>query len=532
MNQDNNNFMDSRTLLAILLVGLVWFGWQQFISKKYGDQNQLEKVESNVAPTTKESVNTTVGGLTKESGNPDKNVTTNQLESLNDFANNNFKLKISSKGMSLKNVELLQFKDFENATIKFSGGEQGMFSTIIDGNILDFQISKKDENTFVGVAEYKNAKVTKKLTFTNGYNLNIESTIESAQGALPNIEVNLEEEIKKHTSSSIFAPATDHQDVVVLGGEGEKDFNVSSGKDDYNEVVKQATLASVNGHYFSASYIDKSDLLPNFSINHKASSPFVRGRLVYNPSADLKTLSIKSIAYIGPKDISVLESVDPNLLKVVKFGFFSFIAKPLLLIMKWFNSFLGNWGWSIILLTLFVRMIVMPLHIMSFKSMKAMQKVQPMIQNLRERYKDDPMTLNKEMMALMKKHKVNPMGGCLPMLLQIPVFFALYRVFSESIELYRAPFIFWIHDLSLKDPYYVLPVLMATVMYLQQKMTPSTMDPAQAKIMQFMPLVFSFMMISLPSALTLYMFVSTLFGIIQQYLILKDKNAVEIAQKA
>ena len=174
-------------------------------------------------------------------------------------------------------------------------------------------------------------------------------------------------------------------------------------------------------------------------------------------------------------------------------------------------------------------MIVMPLHIMSFRSMKAMQKVQPLIQSLRERYKDDPMTLNREMMDLMKKHKVNPMGGCLPMLLQIPVFFALYRVFSESIELYQAPFIFWIHDLSIKDPYFVLPILMAAVMYLQQKMTPSTMDPAQAKVMQYMPLVFSLMMISLPSALTLYMFVSTFFGILQQYLFLKDKPALKVS---
>jgi YidC/Oxa1 family membrane protein insertase len=163
---------------------------------------------------------------------------------------------------------------------------------------------------------------------------------------------------------------------------------------------------------------------------------------------------------------------------------------------------------------------------MSFKSMKAMQQIQPHVQVLREKHKDDPMTLNKEMMALMKENKANPLGGCLPMLLQIPIFFALYKVIGSSVELYQSPFFGWIQDLSAHDKFYVLPVLMGISMFLQQKLTPmTTLDPTQAKIMMFLPVVFSLFMLNLPSGLTLYMFVSTVFGIIQQKLMLGNTQA-------
>lgn len=532
MNQDNN-FMDSKTLWAILLVGVVWFGWQQYINKKYGDTTSVQNKDAVVdsSKNTPQVAAPAEAVKTAEIQNPDKKVSAVPEQKVS-YANPLLKLEISSQGMALKNVELAKFIGRDDKPVHFSGGEKGLFSTIIGGSIPHFNITKADEHSYIGEAEYDGIKIQKKLTFSNNYNVSIETKIDSASRPIPNVSMTLEEDVKKLDAGSIFSPPQEIQEIVVLNQEGEKDFNLAKETDGINTTVNQAFLASINGHYFSTAFIDKSEIIPNFSIEHKNNSPFVKGSLNYNLNNDHKYLVLKGIGFFGPKDTTILESVDPLLPKVVRFGFFSAIAKPLLATMKWLNSVLGNWGWSIILLTLLVRMIVMPLHIMSFKSMKAMQKVQPLIQNIKERYKDDPMALNRETMALMKKHKVNPMGGCLPMLLQIPVFFALYRVFSESLELYRSPFIFWIHDLSLKDPYYVLPVLMAAVMYLQQKMTPSTMDPAQAKIMQYMPLVFSLMMVSLPSALTLYMFVSTFFGIIQQYLFLKDKNSVELAKIA
>jgi YidC/Oxa1 family membrane protein insertase len=247
--------------------------------------------------------------------------------------------------------------------------------------------------------------------------------------------------------------------------------------------------------------------------------------LTYKPVQIKPEMTFTGLLYAGPKSIDILKAVDPEMASLIDLGFFGFIAKPLLYVMKAFHSWVGNWGFAIILLTLLVRLCVLPFNIMSFKSMKAMQRVQPIIQALREKHKDDPMRLNTEMMAVMKQNGANPIGGCLPMVLQIPVFFALYRVIGSSIELYNSPFILWITDLSAHDKFYVLPVSMAIFMYIQQKITPSTMDPTQAKIMAFLPLVFSLFMLQLPSGLCLYMVVSTLFGITQQYLIMRDKTS-------
>jgi YidC/Oxa1 family membrane protein insertase len=228
--------------------------------------------------------------------------------------------------------------------------------------------------------------------------------------------------------------------------------------------------------------------------------------------------------YSGPKSLTDLQKVDAALVDVVNFGFFASIGKIRLVVLKWFHGYVGNWGFSIILLTILVRFLVLPFNITSYKSMKKMQKIQPMLQSIRERYKSDPTAMNRETMALMKEQKVNPLGGCLPMLLQMPVFFALYQVLGQSIELYQAPFILWIHDLSIKDPFFVLPVLMGITMFIQQKITPTTMDPAQAKILQWMPIIFSVFTLSLPAGLTPYIFVSTLFGVLQQQVFMRDSK--------
>lgn len=520
--------MDSRTLWAIILVGIVWFGWQQYINKKYGSQPSAvvssKSLSENSDQRTQVDQSVSISSGPAKGGNIEDKTAEIQ-EQLILYSNPNVQLKISSKGMALKHISLTKFKGKDGLPIQFSGGDGGLFSTWLIGQKVNFKITDVGNGSFLGVAETNGIRIQKKMSFSENYRVDIETHFEkTGDSIISPTSVILEDDVKKVEKGSLFAPASETQEFYVWNQEGEKDYAVSASDEGIAGRVDRAVLASINGHYFSSAFIDKSDIVPDFAIDHKPHSNFLKGTLTYSVPGDKKDFTMKGIGFFGPKDISILESVDPILLKIVKFGFFSAIAKPLLITMKWFYGVVGNWGWSIILLTFLVRMIVMPLHIMSFRSMKAMQKVQPLIQGIRERYKDDPMALNRETMELMKKHKVNPLGGCLPMLLQIPVFFALYRVFSESIELYQSPFIFWIKDLSTKDPYFVLPVLMAAVMYLQQKMTPSTMDPAQARVMQFMPLIFSLMMISLPSALTLYMFVSTFFGILQQYFFLKDKH--------
>jgi YidC/Oxa1 family membrane protein insertase len=236
-----------------------------------------------------------------------------------------------------------------------------------------------------------------------------------------------------------------------------------------------------------------------------------------------KEVTIPVRYYLGAKDYHELEGA--RMLGLIDYGTFAKLAYPLLWLLRAFYGVVHNYGVAIILLTVLVRLLFYPLTLKSQKSMKAMQRLQPQIASLKEKYKDEPAKMQQEQMALFKTHKVNPMGGCLPMLVQLPVFIALYAVLGNSIELFQAPFFGWIQDLSTKDPYYIYPVLMGVSMFVQQKLTPAVgMDPAQQKVMMFMPVLFSGMMINLPSGLTMYIFVSTLLGIFQQVM-MKDKNA-------
>ncbi|MBI5606738.1 MAG: membrane protein insertase YidC [Deltaproteobacteria bacterium] len=246
---------------------------------------------------------------------------------------------------------------------------------------------------------------------------------------------------------------------------------------------------------------------------------------------------IRYALYFGPRDTQILQPLGLELEKAVNFGFFDIIAKPLLWVLRFFNGFLHNYGWSIIILTILVKILFWPLTHKSYKSMKDMQKLQPKIAKLKEKHKDNREKLNQETMALYKTYKVNPMGGCLPMVIQIPVFFALYSLLGYAIELRHAPFFLWINDLSAPDrlpigiqiPYVgngipVLTLLMGASMFIQQKMTPTTGDPTQAKMMLFLPVVFTFMFINFAAGLVLYWLVNNVLSIGQQYYINKYVN--------
>jgi YidC/Oxa1 family membrane protein insertase len=225
--------------------------------------------------------------------------------------------------------------------------------------------------------------------------------------------------------------------------------------------------------------------------------------------------------YMGPKDMDILAQQGDHLEKTLDFGWFDIIAKPLLMCLKFFYGFLGNYGLAIILLTIIIKILFWPLTHKSFESMKGMQKIQPELTALKEKYKDNKEEFARQQLSLYKKYNVNPLSGCLPILIQIPVFIALYNALMYSIELRHASFVsFWINDLSAKDPTYIAPIIMGLSQFLQQKMTPSaSMDPMQAKMMLFMPLVFTFMFLSFPSGLVIYWLVNNVISIVQQYYI-------------
>ncbi|MBF0461468.1 MAG: membrane protein insertase YidC [Magnetococcales bacterium] len=232
-------------------------------------------------------------------------------------------------------------------------------------------------------------------------------------------------------------------------------------------------------------------------------------------------VSFETRLYIGPKEIRSLEKQGMALERAIDYGWLHFLAVPLVDILLFFNDFLHNYGLSIIFLTILVKALFFPLADKSYRSMNAMKKLQPKMEELRKLYGDDKTRLNQEMMQLYQTNKVNPLGGCLPILVQIPVFFALYQVLYLSVEMRHAPFFFWIHDLSVQDPYYVLPVLMGATMLIQTRMNPAPADPVQAKIMLLLPVVFTFMFLSFPAGLVLYWLVNNILSITQQGYIMK-----------
>lgn len=241
--------------------------------------------------------------------------------------------------------------------------------------------------------------------------------------------------------------------------------------------------------------------------------------------------------YVGPKDLGILAQVHPSLEGLVNFGWTTILAKPLLFGIQWLHKYIPNYGWVIVVLTLIINFAVFPLKMKSWRSMQRMQRVMPEIRSIQDRYKKYSMTdprkrkMNEEVMAVYSREGINPMGSCLPMLLQMPIWWALWRVLEGAIELRHAPWFLWIHDLSAKDPYYILPIAMAITMYLMTKMTPqTTVDPAQQKMMNFMPLMFAAFFFTLASGLNLYMFTSNLVGVGQQYYLNRTQPLPKISR--
>ena len=540
-NSNNGSFMDFKTILAILLVGFVWIGWQNYLQEKYPEAYKQElandlAAEKTETPDKEKANNSTVATAENKQASKtsptlaqpaEKVEKSDQVETLTTFQHENWSFDISSKGMSLKNIRIKSYTDRENQPIELGSDERYFpFETNIVGRAqsLDFKVSKVSDVEYKGVANVNGVNIHKTIVIDpDTYSVKMDIELgEGARGSIAGFVTYLTGKIEK-IESSMLLPQFSNQDFYVAHGTTTS-REILSVDQTVTGKYTQAQIASIGSQYFAMALVDQSSVLPDVEFiadGSKASALAILNYSILNRARDFK---ISYTGYMGPKDLPVLRSVNEKLDEIVDFGWFSSLAGIIFDLLQWFNSIFNNYGLAVIFLTLLMRILVLPLYMMSYKSMKMMQVLQPQIKALREKYKDDKETLNKEMMLLMRENKANPLGGCLPMLLQFPVFIALYRVLAQSIDLYKAPFAFWIQDLSLKDPYFVLPVLMAVAMYFQTKLTPSTMDPAQQKVMMFMPVMFAFFMAGLPSGLTLYMFVSTLFGILQQLYFMRDKK--------
>ena len=302
------------------------------------------------------------------------------------------------------------------------------------------------------------------------------------------------------------------------------DFDEFNDKPD-NEggVIKNIGWVGMLQHYFVSAWIPGSQTNEFYSAINNTNNLYRIGYKTTTPVrvANGETGNLSSRVYLGSKEHSRLENYEDEGVTdfdlLVDYGKLTFIADPLFFVLNLIHGVVGNWGWAIILLTLLIKLAFYPLSAASYRSMGKMKKLQPRMATLKERYKDDRQKFQMEMMALYKKEKVNPAGGCLPILIQIPVFIALYYVLLESVEMRHAPFALWWVDLSAKDPYYVLPILMGVSMYLMQKLNPAPMDEIQKKVMMIMPFALTFLFMTFPQGLVLYWVVNNILTMAQQW---------------
>ncbi len=522
MSQQNESpFGNPRFLAALGITFLGLWGWQFYVTSKYPQTKAVATVEGATTQqvekpvekaTTDVSVNPQAETLVAVAATPP-----GQAEKLFSYEDNIVSFSVSSKGMGIKDFTLKNYTNRKNEQINFSSSLQAPVT--IQNKTVDFTIKKISDFEFVGEAEFSGQKITRILKYSKDTaaftsELNFSAGLDSAQYSFSQTQLHPE-------STNFLMPSFEHQDFVFIEAGSTNKENISSLKPGEGLIKTAAAveLASIGTQYFAAAVINKSEVIP--SATNKVENNLATLSLNY----DLKNKNVSQISqviYMGAKKAMILNKIDPKLSEIHTSGMFAFISKILMQLMVWLHGYLNNWGLAIIALTIIVRTLLLPFNIMSFRSAQAMQKAKPKLDAIRERYKDDPMRMNKETMVAMKENNANPLSGCLPMLLQIPIFFALWTAIGSSIEIYQQPFFGWITDLSHYDPYFVFPVLMGITMYFQQKLTPTTMDPMQAKILNFMPILFTLFMLTLPSGLTLYNFVSALFGVIQQYFLLKE----------
>ncbi|OFV88588.1 MAG: hypothetical protein A3J75_06180, partial [Acidobacteria bacterium RBG_16_68_9] len=376
--------------------------------------------------------------------------------------------------------------------------------------------------SFVG--EVEGIRVTKRFQVSaDSYLFGLEVTAEAAPGTYTEMAIGW----PKHLNGGA-APGHEKIFDSIVAIKGDKLQHVQW--DQLDKVLEDdIRWLGYSGRYFLVALVPPADAetLARMALSRR--EQILQAKLVL-PPGELKT---HVDVYVGPKEIENLEATGHSLRRAVDLGWFTFIALPLLQLIKWSNRLTGNYGVDIILLTVVIKILFIPLTQKSLQSMREMQKLQPQMAKIRERYKDKPDEMNKEVMELYRRHKVNPLGGCLPMVLQIPVFIGLYNALLNAVELRHASFVGWINDLSAPDrlgalqlPFVeppgipVLTLLMGVSMFVQQLMTPTTTaDPTQQRIMLIMPVVFTFMFINFPSGLTLYWLVNNILTIAQQYVI-------------
>jgi YidC/Oxa1 family membrane protein insertase len=569
--------MEKRVIYAILLTFFIIIAWT-FIQSKFFPQTPIkpkpqEEKKEQVAPTEK-SVEKNVGIETKVVGEKASGKPKAVPEKEIFVETQNYTAVFTSKGAKLKHFKLKNYEDRvkESAlTIKLTQlvdeilGKKviapkepeplDLVNTKEEKNLpLGLTFSLSDENWEVDKDRLRlldggeKGEITFSKTLENGLKILKRLKFTSDQYAI-NLEVEVQNNSSREITDQIGLEWIGQIELVKLVKEENKDYGLkysflrnqtvekkefggsttsgcvpgcgakSTTIEPFETTVKgEIKWFSFGGEYFTALLIPPPSKEITLSVkgteNYVLKADVITSPVSIPPKGKV---SAPYQIYLGPKDEALLKKLGVDADKLVYFGWFTVIAKPLLWFLKLTNKITGNFGVDIIILSILIKIIFIPLTQISMKSMKEMQRVQPEMNRLKEQYKNDKARLQQEIMLLYKRRKINPMSGCLPMLIQIPVFIALYNALQYTIEMRHAPFFLWIRDLAAKDPIYITPLIMGATMVLQQKMTPSASDPTQAKMMLLMPVMFTFLFLNFPAGLVLYWLINNVLSIAHQY---------------
>ncbi|HEA6929210.1 TPA: membrane protein insertase YidC [Campylobacter lari] len=518
-----NLSQQKRILIAVVLSFLFFVVYDYFFIPKapQTEQNITQIEQNNSAPQSTTNTNAQA---------PKTELSINQKEEIAVVKSEHFEAHIDSLGRIAKfYLSDEKYKDENGKSInlvdtslsplpleiRFSDAKinQEAFNTPYTTSQKTINVG--DENTTLILTQNLNdLVVTKKITFHKygNYDLEVNLSKDAAYFITPGYRPNIA--VDSYTVHGVLILDKDDKITMLEDGDVEND-----------ESFSNVTLMAASDRYYSAFFYNFEKPLNAVVTkdNHENSIVFASA-----------TNTFKASGYIGSKEHEILRSIHTDLDDVVEYGWFTFIAKPMFEFLNFLHGYMGNWGWAIVVMTLIVRIILFPLTYKSMISMNKLKDLAPKMKEIRERYKGDPQKMNLHMMELYKKHGANPMSGCLPILIQIPIFFAIYRVLLNAIELKAAPWAFWITDLSVMDPWFILPIFMGLTMFIQQLITPMAIqDPMQEKIMKFLPLIFTFFFLTFPAGLTLYWCVNNICSLIQQVIVnklFKNHKKEEIAK--
>ncbi len=542
--------MDTRRLILVLIFTfssfMLWENWQKHNQPKPAPTEAATAAAKSAAGAPTPSASLQAGAVTAAASTTPAIAAVNSAETFI-VTTDRVKATISLQGGDLVSLELLKYKEHDNKDKNFVLLDAKHQYVVQSGLIGDGLPSHRSLfRRVVGPAELADgsnelkvrletdaangAKVAKILTFKRGsYDINVAWEIANA-GDKP---------IAPHAYFQIqrddVAPAGETKMVSTFTGpaiytESEKyqkiDFaDIAKDKAKFSKTADNGWLAMVQ-HYFVTAWVPQEKIQREYYMRKVEGNLFQAGAIV--PVAEIapgsKSLTSATL-FAGPQEQAALKQIAPGLDLVVDYGWLTVVAAPIFWALEAIYKLVGNWGWAIVVLTILIKAVFFPLSAASYKSMAKMRVLTPRLMQLKERFADDKQRLNQEMMKLYHTEKVNPLGGCLPILVQIPVFIALYWVLLGAVEMRDAPWIGWITDLASPDPFYILPVIMIVSMFIQTKLNPTPPDPIQAKVMMAMPLIFGVMFLWFPAGLVLYWVVNNVLSIAQQWQITRMMEA-------